>query len=103
MAFPTTVVLDSFKTAEFPLSDEGNWKAFFPAGVHMGYVAHEEWETIIASRQEGAYWSPEEFTEPGVALQFSHKVTDDKYWKLWACVAAPTSALIDGYVCKLKQ
>jgi len=104
MAFPTVAVLDSFKGGnESPLSHGGDWKEFFPSGESMGEIAHKEWETDSAHRPEGAYWQPAEFTEPGVALEWAGKVTDEHYWELWACVSHPTSALISGYVVKLKQ
>lgn len=102
--FPTVTVLDSFKRPnETPLSNGGKWKQFFPAGSNMGKISDEEWETISASRVEGAYWQPIEFSNPGVALQWSGKTTDTTYWKLWACVSNPTSSSINGYVLKLKQ
>src|SRR5512146_3167237 len=103
-SFPTVTVLDSFKRApENPLSNGGKWKSFFPAGANRGNITGEHWETISASRPEGAYWQPIEFSNPGVALQWSERVADNTYWKLWACVSNPTTSSINGYVLKLKQ
>jgi hypothetical protein len=103
-SFPTVTVLDSFQGhEENPLDNGGKWKAFFPAGSNKGRLKSTEWETISGSTPEGAYWQPLEFSNPGVALQWSSKVTDNTYWKLWACVANPTSSSINGYVLKLKQ
>jgi hypothetical protein len=102
--FPTVTVLDSFKRPnENPLSNSGKWKEFFPSGSNKGDISSEHWETILASRAEGAYWQPIEFSNPGVAVQWVEKVTDNTYWELWACIAHPTSASLNGYVLKLKQ
>jgi Putative Ig domain len=102
-SFPTVTLLDPFTSNENPLSNGGKWKQFFPAGSNMGRTNGTAWETISASIPEGAYWHPIEFSNPGVALEWAVRTTDNTYWKLWACVSNPTSSSINGYVLQLKH
>lgn len=103
-SFPTVTVLDSFKGhEENPLNNGGKWKEFFPSKANKGRLTNEYWETISGSIVEGAYWQPLEFSDPGVALQWIRSVSDNTYWRLWACVSNPATSSLNGYALKLKQ
>lgn len=101
MAFPTVTLLDSFKRSENPLSNGGKWKTFFPINNGTGFCNGTSWENKSASKVEGAYWSPTEFTNPGVAIDRSLSINDSGYWTLWACLSNPTTSKISGYRLKM--
>lgn len=104
MPFPTVTLLDSFiRAEENPLSNGGKWKDFFESAEHKGRCNGTEWETISGSTKEGAYWQPETFKEPGVALDltFKNPVREGNYWSLLACLGEPESAIFTGYRLKI--
>jgi hypothetical protein len=102
MAFPTLTLLDSFKRSENPLSNGGKWKTFFAVTNGPGFCNGTDWENINpASSPQGAYWSPIEFSNPGVALTRDQRIDDGGYWSLWACLTDPTTSKISGYRLKM--
>ena len=103
MPFPTLELLDSFKRPfEEPLSNGGKWKTFHPINNTTGYLSGTDWENYLAGKVEGAYWSPIEFSNPGVAIERDRRTKEDSgYWSLWACISNPTTAEISGYRLKM--
>lgn len=100
MPFPTLTLLDSFKRAESPLSNGGKWQAFFLINGNTGScVENIDWEHAegIAGKTYGAYWTPEEFTNPGIAITRDRRIVDQGEWSIWGCLSEPLVANISGY------
>lgn len=97
MSFPAVTVLDSFKRSEETLSNGGKWKAFFPASSGLSFCNGTNWETHAKSDNEGAYWSPVEFSNPGVAITRNVNLEDQGTWWIWACISNPTTSKVSGY------
>lgn len=108
--FPTVALLDSFKRGESPLSKgngviNGAWKGIFPNGVeaNRGSCNGNEWETGAGPPTlEAAWWSPEEFTNPGVTTQFNGSIELSEFFSWWACLSNPTTGEISGYRLKAR-
>lgn len=104
MSFPTVTLLDSFARTEEPFGvTKTEWQELFESSTHKGRLNGSEWETISGSQPEGAYWHPTEFTEPGVAVNFTFKnsIHTGNYWSLWACVSNPEEIHFTGYRLKI--
>lgn len=68
MAFPTVALLDSFKRAnENPLNNGGKWASV--ASRTLGKILEEAYQSEGVTGHATAYWTPTEFTEPGVSVE----------------------------------
>lgn len=102
MAFPPVKLLDSFKRSENPLSNGEKWHVFQGLGG-TGSCNGTEWETPNIGTNYGAYWTPLEFTNPGVAITRSNRIEDNGSWYIWACMSNPLSTEISGYRLRLHR
>jgi hypothetical protein len=100
--FPTVALLDSFKRNETPLSNGGKWALKF-TDSQAGLCNGNAFENHSAADTEGAYWTPEEFTEPGVAITRNERIEDSGTWRLWACLSTPTTTNISGYLLAVRH
>lgn len=100
MALPTLTLLDNFNRAnEVPISNGGKWARLLFT-LTAGNVENEAYgaKEAFAKGEEGAYWTPAEFTNPAVAFTFKTLYgTGERYCVLWACVNQPNSLQINGY------
>lgn len=102
MSFPTLAILDSFIREEKTLSNGGKWKTFFVVTNGTGECNGVDWETKVpGGTAQGAYWSPIEFNNPGVAITRDRFIDSSGYWSLWACLSNPTTSKISGYRLKM--
>jgi hypothetical protein len=95
MAFPSTSILAALNgsTAENPINEGGKWKILSWC-VNAGEIhgsADGYTSATAAVELNGCYWTPAEFTEPGVSWEplFPENLKEE-WFALWACLN-PTS------------
>jgi hypothetical protein len=96
--FPTTTVLDKLNRSENPLSNGGKWAKLFGATT-AGEDQGVHWHSVTGFSEgfDAAYWTPEEFTEPGISAIPEYPNNEERWQALFACISNPTTGAMTGY------
>src|SRR5947209_6397445 len=103
MSFPTVSLLDSFiRASENPLNNGGKWKALGGTGenTNAGHITSEAWapnSVFSSSKEDGAYWTVQQYVNPAVAVEFNAIPSNERYLALWCCLSNPTVTAKSGY------
>lgn len=94
MSFPVVALLDDFNRAEVVLSNGGKWAKLKSSGENASangslYVVEEGGDSEQIAEQTCSYWTPEEFTEPGVACLTG--TAKSRAMCLFACLQSPST------------
>src|SRR5208282_4297855 len=100
MPFPSVTLLDSLKRPhEVPLSNGGKWELLPVSGsTKQGEITTSEAFCSKIGSEATDYWTPQEFTEPGVAAEIFAfpKGFNEEPMNLLACLSEVGSNY-DGY------
>jgi len=97
------------RVIEKPLSNGGQWTLINgckTTGELSEISSHIRWKatTGFAEGEDGAYWNPEEFTEPATSVQiFGISATNSRYFFLESCLSTPTTTEKSGYRLKVEE